>query len=100
MRETIQIENINSEDFKNEIINGVVEQMRNLTQNSTSKTEPDTLLTREETAKLLSISLVSLWSLTKRNVFPVYYIGKSVRYKKSEVLNALNQMNNFKDGRE
>ena len=64
MRETIQIENINSEDFKNEIINGVVEQMKNLTQNSTSKTETDTLLTREETAKLLSISLVSLWSLT------------------------------------
>lgn len=99
MRETIQIENINSEDFKNEIINGVVEQMRNLTQNSNSKAETDTLLTREETAKLLSISLVSLWSLTKQNTFPVYYIGKSVRYKKSEVLNALQQMNNFKDGK-
>ncbi len=89
MRETIQIENINSEDFKNEIINGVVEQMRNLTQNSTAKTETDTLLTREETAKLLSISLVSLWSLTKQNAFPVYHIGKSVRYKKSEVLSSL-----------
>lgn len=93
MRETIQIENINSEDFKNEIINGVVEQMKNLSQNFTAKAEPDTLLTREETAKLLSISLVSLWSLTKQKTFPVYHIGKSVRYKKSEVLNALEQMN-------
>lgn len=89
MRETIQIENINSEDFKNEIINGVIEQMKNLTQNSTSKTESDTFLTRDETAKLLSISLVSLWSLTKRKAFPVYHIGKSVRYKKSEIISAL-----------
>jgi predicted DNA-binding transcriptional regulator AlpA len=89
MRETIQIENINSEDFKNQIINGVVEQMKNLAQNFTAKVEPDTLLTREETAKLLSISLVSLWSLTKQKTFPVYHIGKSVRYKKSEVLSAL-----------
>ena len=89
MRETIQIENINSEDFKNEIINGVVEQMKNLAQNFTAKEETDTLLTREETAKLLSISLVKLWSLTKEKVFPVYHIGKSVRYKQNEVLSAL-----------
>ncbi len=89
MRETIQIENINSEDFKNEIINGVVEQMTNLAQNFTAKAETDTLLTREETAKLLSISLVKLWSLTKEKAFPVYHIGKSVRYKQSEVLSAL-----------
>ena len=93
MRETIQIENINSEDFKNEIINGVIEQMKNLTQNSTSKTETDTFLTRVETAKLLSISSVTLWSLSKKKAFPAYHIGKSVRYKKSEVLSAL--QNNF-----
>ncbi|RXR24673.1 helix-turn-helix domain-containing protein [Flavobacterium stagni] len=94
MRETIQIENINSEDFKNEIINGVVERIKNLAQNFTSNQEDNILLTREETAKLLSISLVKLWSLTRDKKFPVYHIGKSVRYKKSEVLNVLKVINN------
>lgn len=93
MKETIQIENINSEDFKNEIIDGVMEQLKKLTQNLTVTTETDALLTREETAKLLSISLVKLWSLTKEKAFPVYYIGKSVRFKRSEILGAL--QNNF-----
>ncbi len=89
MKQTLQIENTNSEDFKNEIINGVVEQMKNLAHNFTAKAENEILLTREETAKLLSISLVSLWSLTKENKLPVYHIGKSVRYKQSEILNCL-----------
>lgn len=88
MKQTIQIENTNCEDFKNEIINGVVAQMQNLVQIK-AEPESDRLLSRNETAKLLSISLVSLWSMTKENIIPAYQIGKSVRYKHSEVLQAL-----------
>lgn len=87
--QTIQIENTNCEDFKNEIIDGVVAKMQHLAIQFASTNEPDKLLSRNETAKLLSISLVSLWSMTKDNLIPAYHIGKSVRYKQSEVLQAL-----------
>ncbi len=95
MKQTIQIENVNCEDFKNEIITGVVEQMQKLSINFNSEPQPDKLLSRNETAKLLSISLVSLWSLTKENVIPAYTIGKSVRYKESDVLKALQLKSNI-----
>ena len=34
---------------------------------------------------------------TLKDLIPAYRIGGKVRYKKSEVLQALNQMNNFKN---
>ena len=71
------------------------EQMKNLSQNFTAQVEPDTLLTREETAKLLSVSLVTLWDWTKKDIIPAYRIGNKVRYKKSEVFKSLNQKNQF-----
>ena len=93
MKQTIQIENTNCEDFKNEIINGVVAELQKLSQ---PQPEPTTeiLLSRNEAAQLLSISLVSLWSLSKENIIPSYKIGKSVRYKKHEVLLALQKTSN------
>lgn len=89
MKQTIQIENIGYEDFKNEIIKGVVDEIKKISRNANSEPEPDKLLSRTETANLLSISLVSLWSMTKENKIPAYTIGKNVRYKKSDVLKAL-----------
>ncbi|MEZ4853080.1 helix-turn-helix domain-containing protein [Flavobacterium sp.] len=57
--------------------------------------DKDKLLSREETAKLLSVSLVTLWDWTKKDIIPAYRIGYKVRYKKGEVLQALKKMNNF-----
>ncbi|MGS2727522.1 helix-turn-helix transcriptional regulator [Psychroserpens sp. BH13MA-6] len=48
------------------------------------------LLTREETCKLLSINLSTLWSYTKKGKLPSKKIGNRVYYLKSEILNALN----------
>ncbi|MDM1140051.1 helix-turn-helix domain-containing protein [Empedobacter sp. R132-2] len=47
------------------------------------------ILTREETARLLSISLPTLWNWTKKNILTAYGIGGRVYYKKDEVINAL-----------
>ena len=80
------------EDFKNEILNGV---KIILTEFQKSTVKDDSLLTREETAKMLSISLVTLWKYTKNDVLPAFRIGSKVRYKKSDVLLALQQMNQF-----
>ena len=55
----------------------------------------DKLLTREETAEMLSISLTTLWKYTKDDVIPAFRIGSKVRYKKSDILLALQKMNQF-----
>ena len=90
----IQIENTNADDFKNEIINGVITALKSYGgqfQNNNS----EIILSREEAANLLSISLVTLWDLTRKDKIPAFRIGNKVRYKKSDVLNALTQKNQF-----
>jgi len=49
----------------------------------------ETLLTRQEVAKLFNVSLPTLHSWTKNGILQAYRIGNKVRYKKVEVLTAL-----------
>ena len=93
-KEILQIESTNTKDFKNEILIGVREELKSFASSLQGSNE-DQLLTREETAKMLSISLVTLWNWTRTDIIPAYRIGNKVRYKKSEVLTALKQMNKF-----
>lgn len=93
-KQILQIENTSNEDFKNEILGGVKEILSDFKKEDNKQ---DRLLTREETAKMLSISLVTLWKYTKDNVISAFRIGTKVRYKKSDVLKALKQMNNFEN---
>ena len=94
-KQILQIENTNTLDFKNEILNGVSDVLKGFA-NTLQTQDQDILLTRDETSKLLSVSLVTLWDWTRKDIIPAYRIGNKVRYKKSEVLNALQQMNQFK----
>lgn len=91
-KQILQIENTNNEDFKNEILVGVQSLLSDFTKNQKST---DQILTREETAEMLSISLVTLWKYTKNDIIPAFRIGTKVRYKKSDVLIALKKMNLF-----
>jgi len=91
----LQIENTNPEDFKKEILTGISEIFKDHLATSKSQNQ-DTLLTRIETAEMLSISLVTLWKWTKDDIIPAFRIGNKVRYKRKEVIEALQQMNNFK----
>lgn len=52
-------------------------------------TEPDELLTPEETAKLLKVSKVTVWDWEKRGILKKHTIGNQVRYLRSEVVNAV-----------
>lgn len=90
----IQLENINAEEFKNEIISGTLAAI-NKRFGEHSQNNSEIILSREEAAKLLSISLVTLWDLTRKDKIPAFRIGNKVRYKKSDVLNALTQKNQF-----
>lgn len=55
--------------------------------------EPVKLLTREETAKYLKISLSTLWHWSKKGILPTYGIGNRVYYKRSEIESCLIRIN-------
>lgn len=93
LKQIIQIENKTADDFKNEIISGTLAALKSFSLNTENNSE--IILSREEAAKLLSISLVTLWDLTRKDKIPAFRIGNKVRYKKSDVLNALTQKNQF-----
>lgn len=62
-----------------------------------NKQEPKTeYLTRNETAKLLSISLVTLYHWTNKGILIKHLISSRVRYKRSEVEAALQEVPNIK----
>jgi len=52
----------------------------------------EALLTRQQTSKLLGITLPTLGQYTRRGLIPGYRIGTRVRYKRSEVIGAMQAM--------
>ena len=93
-KEILQLENTNANDFKNEIVKDVTNALKGYAE-TLQNPDNNKLLTRQETAELLSVSLVTLWDWTKKDILTAYRIGNKVRYKKSEVLLALQKMNKF-----
>lgn len=93
-KKIIQIESISFDNFKKELSIEIATQFVNL-QKKTNPVEEDTLLNREETAKLLGISTVTLWKWTCKNIIPAFRLGKKIFYKKSMVISALQKKNNF-----
>jgi len=53
-------------------------------------------LTRNETAKMLRISLPTLAEYTNNGIIPGYRIGAGVRYKQSEVENSVQLIKSIK----
>lgn len=60
---------------------------------------PNVLLSRKETAKLLCVSLPTLNEWTKTGIVKAHRIGNRVLYKEQEVLDALNEVRSLKTGR-
>lgn len=56
-----------------------------------TETPQDKLLTRNEVAQLLNISLPTLHTWPKQGVVKSYRVGSSIRFKQSEVYEALNR---------
>lgn len=65
----------------------------------TATTSPEELLTREEAAELLGITLPTLREYTNRGLVIGYRIGTRVRYKRTEVLNGLQQIRTAKNSK-
>lgn len=95
MVNSIQIQGTTLQDFESKISAMMKTLLSEFSTQTKTPNNPDELLTREEIAKMLSISLVTLYHWTNKNILQAYRIGKKIRYKKSEVLEALQKRNNF-----
>jgi excisionase family DNA binding protein len=71
----------------------IAETFRNELQNfkPVQTTQPDALITRKETAKLLGISLPTLHTYTNEGKVQSYRVGRKVLYKQSEVIEGLHK---------
>jgi len=93
MKKVLEIESTN----KSELLDQISELLDQKLNQANQQTKPDDeLLTRKQTADLLKITLPTLWAWTNKDILPAYRIGNKIRYKKSEVLKALNQINKAK----
>lgn len=82
-----------SESEIQEMINKKVEEA---VKNIIPQPESNELLTRKQVSELLGVSLVTLHDWTKRGIIPALRIGTRIRFKQSDVMAALNQIETLK----
>jgi excisionase family DNA binding protein len=80
------------EQLKFEISNEILDRITPLLQSVNKQTPTTELLTRKEACKLLGISPPTLLEWTKTGKVTGYRIATRVRYKRSELENALSQI--------
>ncbi|TCI85322.1 helix-turn-helix domain-containing protein [Tenacibaculum sp. M341] len=85
----IQIQGITAET----LIGQIKEVLKDLNPTQQPQTTTDKLLTRKEVCKLLQVSLVTVHNWTKQGILNPYRIGNKLRFKESEVLEALQAVN-------
>lgn len=90
--EQLKIIQVTPEELKDIISEGLKAQIEEL-KNSQSGKDPDELLTRKETAKLLKINLATLWSWSKAGKIKSVGISNRVYYRRSAIDDALIKIN-------
>lgn len=88
MENSIMVHNLDVQDLKELISSTVKEQFKENAENFKNE-HNETLLTREETYRLLKIDSTTLWYWTRDGKLKSYAIGSKRYYKKSEVLESL-----------
>jgi hypothetical protein len=88
MANAIMVHNLDVQQLK-EIINTTVKDQLNDVFESLKREKNESLLTREESFRLLKIDSTTLWYWTKNGKLKCYAIGNRRYYKKSEVLECL-----------
>ena len=79
-----QVFGISPEEFKESILTDVRAEIKSLAQNFQPIT-PQEYLTRQETAVILKVSLVTLSDWNKKKILNPYRLGNLIRYKRSEI---------------
>lgn len=80
------------EDLTAEISSAVIKQITPIINRAPQAQPREELMTRKEAAKLLGITLPTLFKWTQSGKIIGYRIGSRVRYKRSELNGALSQI--------
>ncbi len=83
-----QVFGITPEELKNIILVDVRAEINTLAHNF-QPIKPNEYLTRQETAKMLKVSLVTISDWNKKKILNPYRLGNLIRYKLSEIEQAL-----------
>lgn len=54
-----------------------------------AENKPDVLLTRQQVADMLNVTVTTLWHWNNKGILPTIKIGNKVRYRRSDVEKAL-----------
>ncbi len=90
-----QVHGVNPQEFKESIVSDIKAEFVKLSKNF-QPILPPKYLTRKEVAKILKISLVTLSDWNKKGILKPYRLGNLIRYKQSELDQALISINKKK----
>lgn len=83
-KKIIQVYEVDPEDFKNEILEGVEKLLKEFSEQFTPK-QPEIWMNRKEVGEFLGISLVTIHNWSKEGILKPYKIGTRVRFKRSDI---------------
>ena len=88
----LYIPGISKDDLENLIREAVKKEIFEALPLSNQPEENHVIITRQEAAEFLGVSLNTLNDWTKRGILQAYRVGTRIRYKKSDVINALKKV--------
>jgi hypothetical protein len=91
----IQVFDVTPDELKENILKDLRVELKTMTQNF-KPAEPEEYLTRKEVSKILKVSLVTLHDWNKKKILNPYRLGNLIRYKSSEIEDALIRINSKK----
>ncbi|MCT4629599.1 helix-turn-helix domain-containing protein [Winogradskyella sp.] len=92
----IQIESTNSSELVSQVVDAIIPYIDKLTNKELPIDDHLNLLTREETATILKVTLQTLHNWSKKGILVPFSIGNRIYYRKSDVISALRPCNDLK----
>lgn len=96
VKKIIQLQDVSPEEYKKEIVTGVVEEVKKEIQLFTDNFKPQThlkFIDSKEACKILGITLPTLFDWRKRKIVPFYQIANKIRFKLSDIENSVTRNN-------
>lgn len=88
MDKFIQVYNITPQEFREEILESLREEINSLKENLQPKT-PTEFLTRKEVSEMLKVDLSTIHNWCKSNKLKPLGIGSRVYFRRSDVVNSI-----------
>jgi excisionase family DNA binding protein len=89
----VQVQQIDVETLFSRMDSILENRLKSFTPTPSTPNDAEEFLTRDETAKILKCSTVSLWDWTNKGLLQSYRIGNKVRYKRNEVMSSPKAIN-------